>query len=363
VRFPEFEYMGWAKSRPRASVNLARSGVEPCPASLLGLDRLDVEIHHPAGYGWLPLRRAIARRYRVEPDQVFPLSGGTSMANWLACAAALDRSTRAEVIVERPTYEQLLLVPGALGCRIRRLDRRFAEGYQVDLNRFEALVSPRTRLAIVTNLHNPSGARIPLQTLARMAAILRRVGGWLVVDEVYLECLFGARTESSVLAGPNVIATNSLTKAYGLDGLRAGWVLGPLEIIQRVRRINDLLNVNGVAPGEQLALRAFRNLPAISRRAHQLLDSGLDRITRFFEREPRLSAVVPPGGNVVFPRLPAGLDSETLARHLQRRYGTLIVPGRFFESPRHVRFSFGCSTPRLERGLRNVSRALDDLGA
>src|SRR4029434_3410820 len=118
------------------------------------------------------------------------------------------------------------------------------------------------------------------------------------------------------------------------------------------------LNLNAVALGEKLALRAFRNLAAISTRAHELLDAGLDRITRFVQREPRLTAVVPPGGNVVFPRLPAGIDSERLTRHLERRYRTLIVPGRFFESPRHIRLSFGCNTRRLERGLRNVSKAL-----
>ena len=95
--------------------------------------------------------------------QVFPISGGTSFANWLACAAVLDGCGRgAEVIVERPTYEPLLRIPQALGHRVRRLDRRFDDGYAIDLDRFASLVTTKTRLAIVTNLHNPSGARIPM---------------------------------------------------------------------------------------------------------------------------------------------------------------------------------------------------------
>ena len=361
MTFPEFVYMGWAKSRPSARINLARSGIEPCPVSLLGTRGKAIEIQHPAGYGWLPLRRAIARRYRVLPDQVYPISGGASMANWLACSSAIDGERGVEAIVERPTYEQLLRLPQALGCRVRRLDRRFQEGYAIDLDRFEALVTRRTRVALVSNLHNPSGARIDLPALGRMAAILRRVGAWLVVDEVYLECLFRAGTESAVLAGPNVIATNSLTKAYGLDGLRAGWILGPEEIIARVRRINDLMCVNGVAPGEQLALQALRKLKAIRQRADRLLDSGLELITNFLIREQRLEAVLPPGGNVIFPRLARTFNSETLADHLHRRYSTLVVPGKFFESPRHIRLSFGCGPEKLARGLRNVSSALDDL--
>ena len=129
------------------------------------------------------------------PEQVFPVSGGTSFANWFACAAPLNGAPRgSEVIVERPTYEPLLKIPQVLGYRVRRLDRRFDEDFRIDLDRFAALVNRRTRLAIVSNLHNPSGARIDLRTLRRMAAILARVGAYLVVDEVYLECFWGRRT-------------------------------------------------------------------------------------------------------------------------------------------------------------------------
>lgn len=362
MSFPHFEYMAWAKSLPRARINLARSGVELCPVSLLHPARRDVVIQHPPGYGWPPLRRALGRRYRVASERVLPLSGGASFATWLACVAALDGG-RHEVIVERPAYEQLLRIPQALGCRVRRFERRWEDDYAVDLERFGHLINPRTRLAIVSNLHNPSGARIEPRTLRAMARMLARVGGWLLVDEVYLECLFGERTASSVHAGPNVIATSSLTKAYGLDGLRAGWILASRELIARAGHANDLMTVNGVAPGEHLALRALSRLPAIRRRAAGFLDDGLERVRRFLAREPRLQASLPPGGNVIFPRLPRGLDADRLCGHLLKAYSTLVVPGRMFEAPRHIRISFGCRPGRLARGLRNISRALDDLGA
>src|SRR5262249_38329274 len=193
-----------------------------------GLKASDLVTTLPVKYGYEPLREAIAERYRVRGTRVFPLSGGTSYANWIACAAILDRTGRsAEVIVERPTYEPLLRIPQALGHRIRRLDRRFEDRFAIDLDQFRSLVSSKTRLAIVTNLHNPSGARIDMQTLRAMALVLDRVHAYLLVDEVYLECVFGEHAASCVHAGPNVVTTNSLTKAYGLDGLRAGWILGP----------------------------------------------------------------------------------------------------------------------------------------
>jgi aspartate/methionine/tyrosine aminotransferase len=362
VTFPRLAYIEWAKSLPPVQVNLARSGVALCPASLLGLTMSDLVATLPVKYGYAPLRDAIAARYDTRGDQVFAVSGGASYANWVACLAALDDCSRGtEVIVERPAYEPLLKIPRALGFRVRRLDRRLEDGYAIDLDRFASLVTTKTRLAIVTNLHNPSGARVPMATLRVMAAMLARVKAHLLVDEVYLESLFRRRPESCVHAGPNVLTTNSLTKAYGLDGLRAGWILGPPAMIARAQRIADLMTNNSVAAGERMALAAFRRLHVIDQRAHAILEPNLARVRAYFAREPRLRVVIPEGGNVVFPRLPPAIDSDRLVRHLVKTASTLVVPGRFFDAPRHIRLSFGCSPPVLGRGLANLSRALDDL--
>ncbi|HWF85399.1 MAG TPA: pyridoxal phosphate-dependent aminotransferase [Vicinamibacterales bacterium] len=362
MTFPELAYIGWAKALPSVKINLARSGIDHCPPSLLRLTASDLVTTLPVKYGYAPLRDAIARRYGVGADQVFTVSGGASFANWIACAAAVDGAPRhAEAIVEQPTYEPLLKIVEALGCRIRRLDRRFDDGYAIDLDRFRSIVTARTRLAIVTNLHNPSGARIDWDTLTQMAAIMARVKGVLLVDEVYLECVFRSRPQSCVHAGPNVITTNSLTKAYGLDGLRAGWMLGPAALVRRAGTINDIMTNNGVAPGERMALAAFRHRRDLDRRAHALLDPNLERLRAFFARESRLQALVPPGGNVAFPRLPRGIGGDALCAHLLKHYSTLVVPGRFFESPQHIRISFGTRPAIVARGLANISRAIDDL--
>jgi aspartate/methionine/tyrosine aminotransferase len=362
MTFPDVDYIRWAKEQPPAHINLARSGVALCPPELLQLRARDLVVNLPVRDGYAPLVAAIARRYRVTPDQVFTVSGGTSFADWFAAAVVLERAHRGdEVIIEQPAYEPLLRIAEGFGVKIKRFDRRFENDYAIDLDAVTSSITPRTRLAMVTNLHNPSGARIDSSTLEKLAAALEKVGAFLLVDEVYVECLFGKKTESAVHAGPNVIAANSLTKAYGLDGLRAGWLLGPPELIERAWRMQDLLANNGVAPGEQLALAAFRHLPAIRGHAHKTLDPNLRHVRDFFAREPRLRAFVPGGGNVVFPQLPPGITGDAFSSHLLRRYSTLVVPGRFFESPRHFRISFGCHAAQLERGLKNISRALDDL--
>lgn len=371
MHFPEVAFMTWAKTLPKAGINLARSGVDPCPASLLRLSARDCLPNHPwregrgqtvAYYGYPPLLEALGKRYGVGADRVLALPGGTSLANFVACAAAIaDAGPHPEVIVERPTYEQLRRIPESLGCRIRRLERRYKDGWGIDLERFARLVNRRTRLAIVSNLHNPSGMRIEPPVLRRMARLLRRVGAFLLVDEVYLECLFGSEPASSVQAGSNVLVTNSLTKAYGLDGLRAGWILGPRPLIHRAGKIYDLMGVNAVVPGERLALAAFRNLEAIRRHTRRRMAANRERVRRFLTREPRLQAHLPPGGNIFFAQLPRPLDGNRYAQHLLKRYSTLVVPGSFFESPRCVRVGFSAAPRQLARGLENLSHALDDL--
>jgi aspartate aminotransferase len=143
--------------------------------------------------------------------------------------------------------------------------------------------------------------------------------------------------------------------------LRAGWVLGPEAFVTRLIATHTLVTNNGVAPAEMMALAAFKRLGDISRRASGILKPNLARVRQFFAGEPRLSALVPEGGNVMLPRLPDGLDADVFTAHLRKKYATQVIPGRFFEAPRHIRISYGFAPSLLEQGLRNLSRALDDL--
>lgn len=195
-----------------------------------------------------------------------------------------------------------------------------------------------------------------------MARALQRVGGTLLVDEVYADCLFGRTTRSAVHAGPNVVTTSSLTKAYDLDGLRAGWLRGPAPLLARAAAINDLMTNNSVAPGERLALAALRHLPAIRRHAQAVLGPNLARLADYRRDEPRLAFPLPPGGSIVFAQLPPGLDGDQVAAHARDHYDTLVVPGRFFEAPDYVRLGIALPARALDEGLRALSRTLDDLG-
>lgn len=361
MRFRAIEHQRWAKDPPLAEIDLAGSGAPPCPVRLLRLGPRDLVTHHPAGYGWPPLVAALAARYGIAAERVLPVSGGTSLALWIGCAAALDGAPAgAEVVVERPAYEPLRRAPESLDARVRRLDRRFGARFELDVDRLTAMVSRRTRLLVLSDLHNPSGVRLDRTALLAAARLLERVGGFVLVDEVYLEAVSGDVIDSAVRLAPNVIAVSSLTKAYGLDGLRAGWIVAPRSLVPALRRVNDHLGVNGVAAGERMALAALRHLGEIRARVTPRLAANLERMRRFVASDGRLAWVEPAGGTVCWPRLPAGVDADRFAERLLRRYGTRVVPGRLFESKRHVRIGLAAAPERFRQGLERLRRALDE---
>src|SRR5208282_1661138 len=224
-------YIEWAKLRSAARYNLAASDVSRYPLADLHARMEDLELTGTSSYGFEPLIQRLAAKAGVPPDCVVHAQG-TSMANHLALAALLEHDD--EVLIEEPTYEALLAAAQYLGARIRRFPRRFENGFQLDPREVERVISPRTRLIVLTNLHNPTGVRTADATLRLVGEIARSLGAHVLVDEVYLEACFDSPWQSAFRLGSNFVATGSLTKAYGLSGLRCGWVLAAPALAQRM---------------------------------------------------------------------------------------------------------------------------------
>ena len=348
-------YIAWAKSHAAARYNLANSGLLGCEAEDLPLAPEDVVLNGPNADGYAPLAEAIAAQYGVAPGGVVTAQG-TSMANFLAMATVLDRGD--EVLIEQPTYEPLLAAARYLGAEVRRFARPFAEDYQPDPDEVARLVTPRTRLIILTSPHNPSGVAVGREALERIGELAARVGARVLVDEVYRDILGEEAPPSHVRLGPQFIATSSLTKSYGLSGLRCGWVLCEPALAERMRRLNDLFGVVNPMPGDSLALAAFRHLGGLAARARAIMDPNLELVHNFLRaHEGELECVVPPCSMIVFPRLRHHADSEPL-HDLLRRVETSIVPGKYFEEPRHFRLGFAVRTEDVAAGLRHLSAAL-----
>jgi hypothetical protein len=351
--------MEFAKLRSTARYNLATSGVVGYPLAELPVRLEDLEINGPTIYGYQPLQERLARKNGVSPECVVA-SAGTSMSNHLALAATLEPGD--EVLVEEPTYELLLSTARYLGASIRRFPRRFENDFRVDPEEVKRRITPRTRLVVLTNMHNPSGALVDNDTLKAIGEIAHSAGARVLVDEVYLEALFDQPMPSAFHLGNHFLVTSSLTKGYGLSGLRCGWILAEPALAERIWRLNDLFAATPAHPAELLSVIALDNLPKVAARAKKLVEENRRHLDAFVDSRQDLECFRPPFGTVFFPKLRRGSVDE-FCELLKSRYDTSVVPGRFFEMPEHFRIGIGGDAEMTREGLVRLGRALDEFGA
>ena len=350
--------MQWAKKRPKLKYDLALSGILNLPFAELDAKIVDLDLNGDNSYGYRPLVEAIAGHCGVGSECVVTVSGGTSMANHLAMAGVLEHGD--EVLIEQPTYEPIVAVAEYFGAHIKRFPRSFENGFQIDIQEVEKHISARTRLIVLTNLHNPSSVIIDNQSLRQIGELAKDVGARVLVDEVYLEAMFDAAPRSAVHLGPQFIATSSLTKGYGLSGLRCGWILAEPETAERIRLLHDIFGALAPHPAERLSVLALSRLPKFIARAKNILENNRAVLNDFLDAREDLRAVRGDFGTTAFPRLQKG-RVEDLCVSLYEKYQTAVVPGRFFESPQHFRVGMCCEPQLFEAGVERLGRALDEL--
>ena len=352
-------YMNWAKTRSRARFNLATSGLPNLPLQELQVSLDDLELTGETGYGYRPLIESLAERYQVAAACVVT-AAGTSFANHLALAALIEPGD--EVLCESPAYEPLLATVQYLGARVKRFQRRFETGFRISPEEIERQLSPQTRLIVLTNSHNPTGVVTDDDTLRAVGELARQVTARVLVDEVYLQMLFVEPPRTAFHLGNEFVITSSLTKAFGLSGLRCGWILAQPELAERMWRLNDLFAATPVHAGERLGVLALQQLARIGGRAQAILDRNRKLLNQFLDTRDDLEAVRPPLGSIMFPRVKQG-TAEPLCQLLREKYQTSVVPGRFFELPEHFRLGLGGDSETLTAGLERLGNALDELAA
>jgi aspartate/methionine/tyrosine aminotransferase len=349
--------MHWAKTSSRARFNLATSGLANLKLEELQVVLADLEITGETGYGYPPLKSSLAERFRVDVSSVVT-TAGTSFANHLALAALINPGD--EILFESPAYEPLLATAEYLGATVKRFERRFENGFAVLPHEIEFQLSPRTRLIVITNFHNPSGVMTDNQTLKQVGELASKNNARVLVDEVYLEMLFADTPQTAFHLGNQFVVTSSLTKAFGLSGLRCGWILAEPELAHRMWRLNDLFAATPVHPGERLSVVALKQLPDIAARAQRRLDKHRGLLNQFLDSRDDLEAIRPAFGSIMFPRVKSQ-SSERLLDLLREKYETSVVPGSFFEMPAHFRIGMGGDSESFSEGLDRLGQALDDM--
>jgi aspartate/methionine/tyrosine aminotransferase len=359
---PLAPYLLWAKTRQPAAIDLAGSNVRACTIADLPGARDAVELSAPNDLGFAPLVEAIAARYGVATDRI-ATGAGCSGANFLVFAALVASGDR--VLVERPTYDPLPAACRLMGADVVCFERRASDAYRIDLDALRRLLATPTRLVVLSTPHNPTGTMLTRDEVAAVGALADAAGALVLVDEVYLEAAAIAGGEAPTarsaagLDGPFVV-TNSLTKSYGLSGLRCGWIVAAPAIAERIRRTRDLVDNIGAGPADRLAAFAFQQLPRLEARTRAILTANLARASAFFEAHPQLRLASPPAASIVFPELRGVDDATPFARHLLDDHGVAVAPGSYFDSPACVRIGIGGDPVIVDRGLDRIATAIGE---
>ncbi|OWJ66662.1 pyridoxal phosphate-dependent aminotransferase [Inquilinus limosus] len=341
--------------------NLSESSVADRSLSQLGLQIPDLTLLYGSHRGSEALRALIAAQGEgLQPDDVL-ITGGAAGALFIVATALLGRDNH--LVVVRPNYATNLETPRAIGCAITTVDLRFEDGFRIDPEAVAAAVTPRTKLISVTAPHNPTGTMASAAELRALADLAARTGCPLLVDETYRDLSLDVPLPLAATLGPRVIGVSSLSKAYGVPGIRIGWIVTRDPALQELfLAAKEQISICGSVVDEWIAERILENRSAI-------LDPILAEMRRrralvagWIAGEELLDWVAPSGGVVCFPRMraepPGGTDA--FYRRLLDVHGCYVGPGHWFEMPDTCfRLGYGWPTAaELDSGLAAISAAL-----
>ena len=353
--------------------NLSESGVRPLSARELvedtvGLDGLlDQPLVYSQSNGTLELRAAIARQYPGAGVDHIEVTNGGSEANFITTFRLIEPGD--EVVMLVPNYMQTWGLARAFGATIREwrlVEDRVAGRWRADLDALGGLVSSRTKMIVICNPNNPTGARLTASDLDGIARIADQHGAWVLSDEVYRGAeLDGQETASMWGRSERVIVTNGLSKAYGLPGLRIGWVAAPPSLIASCWSYHDYVTIAPGALSDRLARVAL--VPArrtrLFDRTRAILRANLPVIEAWLRANAGFQWIPPEAGAIVYVRYGHKVNSTELVNRLRQEKSVLIVPCDHFGMDGYLRLGFGEPPEYINAGLGRVRDLLASLPA
>jgi aspartate/methionine/tyrosine aminotransferase len=361
---PRIDLFEWLlKNAPNTTYNLAFSNIDGLTVEeyqkYTGFTlpkKFDLGLN--AQYGAQELKETLSGMYNCTPDNIVT-STGASEANFLVFSSLLSQGS--DFIVERPGYQPMWLTPEMLGARRINWPRKFENKFRVDGETLSSLITEKTKLVVLTNLHNPSGVLTNQKTIKTIAEIAEEHGAYVLVDEIFLDGSF--TSQSSCFGIPNVIVTSSATKIYGIGGLHTGWIIASQEITMLCQKLKA--HFTGAASYTSEIMTAhilskarddLRN--RFQKRAKtnlEILKSWMNQHNEFFEW------IEPDGGIVCFPKYKMDIPSVDLCKYLFETQKILVNPGAFFNLEGFIRVSYGCDERTLQKALDALEKGLLDL--
>ena len=324
----------------------------------IDLSKLPLRYGHHTGRP--DLREAIAGQYdNLSLDQVI-VTTGASEANFAAVAALVKPGDH--VIIHHPNYPSLYEVPRSLGCEVSLLSLEYENDYGLDLEKLKSLMTPQTKLISLTYPNNPTGAMISENILTDVIRLIESHDIYLLFDETYRELAYGTPLPWAASLSPKIISISSMSKSYGLPGIRTGWLAAQAKtIIDNVLAIREQVTITNSAISEEIALSVLKRKDEFLNRAKSHLANNFRIVEHWMKSQEALEWIPPEAGVVCLPRIKTETitDPEEVYRTLAEEYKTFVIPGRCFEMDNHFfRLGYGGTSEELKIGLQNISRAL-----
>lgn len=360
MQIKSFELERWQSVwENRVELNISESGVHPLTAAELAgsgeeLQRvLALRQGYPQTNGSEELRSRIAAIHPGARAENVLVTCGGSEANFVSTWALLEPGD--EVVFMTPNYMQIAGLAPAFGACVKPLRLRAERGWSFDPDDLKRAVSAKTRLIAICNPNNPTGAVLERASREAIVAAAAKVGAWILADEVYRGAEFeGPETATFWGSYERVLCTGGLSKAYGLPGLRTGWVAGPVDIIERLWGYHDYTSIAPTVLSDALAAIALapQRRASILKRTRTILNQNYPILKKWLDSHSDLFSHIPPkAGAIAWTGLRRGENSAELAEALRARKSVLIVPGEQLGLDAHLRFGFGGNPRQLEQAL------------
>lgn len=349
----------------RVPYNLSESGVHPLTldelARLSGVSDIgETLLGYGQSNGTEILRANIARMYDSVSEDCVVATNGSAEANFIALWELVQPGDDIAIIV--PTYMQTHGLAQNVGVGINEIWLREENAWQPDPADVTAGITERTRVVVVTNPNNPTGAQLSAEARAGIIAAASRVGAWILADEVYSGAeLDGVQTKSFFGQYERVVATGSLSKAYGLPGLRLGWAVAPPAEAAKLWARKDYLTISPGELTDRIGAIALdpEVRPRILERTRRYLHEGMNVLEAWMKERGLFRYRRPDAGAIVYAHYDLPVNSSELAERLRADFGVLIVPGDHFGMDRYVRIGFGGQKNHLEAALAHFGEYVD----
>lgn len=342
--------------------NLSESSIADQSLGSLGLTVPDLTLLYNEHQGGSELRELIAADAGLTKDDVL-ITGGAAGALFIISTSQLSKDDH--IVVVRPNYATNLETPRAIGCDISFVDLSFESGFQPNLSFIESSITDKTKIVSITCPHNPTGTLISRDALDHLVSVTKEKGCLLLVDETYREVQYGRQLPVAASLGDHVLSVSSLSKSFGVPGIRLGWVITKNKKLQETfLAAKEQISISGSVINEWIAADLLSRRKEILAETNKEMAIRLEMVRSWIEKDDLLDWIEPVGGVVCFPRMkkePVGGIAAFYER-LLKKYQTYVGAGHWFEMPdTYFRLGFGWPTrEELVGGMEAISKAMRD---